>query len=70
MKKRIFLHLTAFAALMPCVLLFNSNENIWVNALGFIYVAYLFLAWNESKRVRKFFRDYYREILRIERMML
>jgi len=70
MKKRIFLHLIAFVALMPCMLIFNVSKEIWVNLLGFIYVAYLFLAWNESKRVRRFIRDYYREILRIERMML
>ena len=70
MMKRISLHLIAFVALMPCMLMFNVSEQIWVNFLGIIYVAYLFLAWNESKRVRRFFRDYYREILRIERMML
>lgn len=68
--KRIALHLIAFAVLMPCVLMFNISGELWMNFLGIIYVCYLFILVNESETVRRFVRDYYREILRIERMML
>ena len=67
MIKRILLHLIAFVALVPCVLMFNSSGEIWVNLLGFIYVCYLIILCNECETVRKFIRRYYHEILRIER---
>lgn len=70
MRKRIALHLTAFVVLMPCVLMFNVSAGVWVNLLGFIYVCYLLILSNECETARRFVRDYYREILRIERMML
>lgn len=69
MMKRIALHLIAFVVLMPCVLIFNISGELWLNTLGIIYVCYLFILVNESERVRRFVRDYYREILRLERMM-
>ena len=64
--KKIALHLTVIVVLMPCVLVFNVSEEIWVNFLGIIYVSYLLILWNESDAVRKFVRRYYHEILRIE----
>ena len=67
MIKRILLHLIAFVALVPCVLMFNVSGEIWVNLLGFIYVCYLIILCNECEAVRKFIRRYYHEILRIER---
>ena len=69
MKRRIILHLTAFAVLLPCLLMFNISEKIWINLLGFVYVCYLFISWKKSETVRKFVRRYYHEILRIENMM-
>lgn len=69
MMKRIILHLTALVVLMPCLLMFNVSGEIWINLLGFIYVCYLFISWNESESVRKFVRRYYHEILRLENMM-
>lgn len=67
MIKRILLHLIAFVALVPCMLMFNVSGEIWVNLLGFIYVCYLIILCNECEAVRKFIRRYYHEILRIER---
>lgn len=67
MIKRIMLHLIAFVALVPCMLMFNVSGEIWVNILGFIYVCYLIILCNECEAVRKFIRRYYHEILRIER---
>ena len=67
MIKRIMLHLIAFVALVPCMLMFNVSGGIWVNILGFIYVCYLIILCNECEAVRKFIRRYYHEILRIER---
>ena len=67
--KRIILHLTALVVLMPCLLMFNFSGEIWINLLGFVYVCYLFILWNESESARKFVRRYYHEILRLENMM-
>jgi len=64
--KRIALHLTVFAVLLPSLLMFNVSGKWWINFLGVIYVAYLFIAFNESERVRRFIRRYYHEVLRLE----
>lgn len=69
MIKRICLHLTAFAVLLPCVLVFNVSGEWWVNVVGIIYCCYLVILMNESKRVQRFVRRYYREILRLQNMM-
>lgn len=69
MKQRIILHLIAFVAMMPCMLVFNVSEEIWVNFLGFVYCAYLVILLNESEKARRFLRRYYHEILRIENML-
>lgn len=67
--KRLSLHLTAFALLIPCVAAF-SEGNLLVTLCGFIYLFWLWLAANETERGRRFLRDYYREILRLERMFM
>ena len=69
MKQRIILHLTMFVVLMPCVLVFNVSGEWWVNVVGIIYCCYLVILLNESKRVQRFVRRYYREILRLQNMM-
>lgn len=66
--KRISLHLTAFAVLLPCVAAFTEG-NIWVTFCGFLYLVWLWFAANETERGKRFLRDYYREILRLERML-
>lgn len=69
MIKRICLHLIAVLVLMPCVMVFNVNGEIWINILGIIYCSYLVILMNESERARRFVRRYYHEILRIENCM-
>lgn len=69
MIKRICLHLTVFAVLLPCVLVFNVGNDFWINLLGIIYCCYLIIVLNESKRAQRFVRRYYHEILRLESMM-
>lgn len=69
MKQRIILHLIAFVAMMPCMLVFNASGEIWINFLGLVYCAYLAILLNESKRAQKFVRRYYHEILRIENLL-
>ena len=69
MMKRIFLHLTALVVLLPCLLLFNVSEHLWINFLGAVYIGYLAVLMNESETARRFARRYYHEILRLENMM-
>ncbi len=69
MKKRIILHLTAIVVLMPCLMVFNVSEKLWVNLLGVIYIGYLGILLNECEAARRFLRRYYHEILRLENMM-
>ena len=68
MKKRIILHLTAFAVVLPLVAVFNQG-NIVYNILGLLWFAYLAIFAMESPHAHRFMRDYYREMLRLERMM-
>ena len=65
--KRIMLHIVAFAAMMPCVVTFSFGS-LWASALGLLYIVYLFIYTTESERGRRFLRDYWREIHRLERM--
>ena len=67
--KRIFLHLTALVVLLPCLLLFNVSEHLWVNFIGAVYIGYLAVLTNESETAKKFVCRYYHEILRLENMM-
>ena len=69
MKKRIILHLTAVVVLMPCLLVFNVSEYLWVNLLGIIYIGYLAILLNESEAAKRFVRRYYHEILRLQNML-
>lgn len=69
MKKRIILHLTAIVVLMPCLLVFNASEQLWVNILGIIYIGYLCILLNESDTAKRFARRYYHEILRLQNML-
>ncbi len=69
MKQRIILHLIAFAAMMPCMLVFNASGEIWINFLGLVYCAYLIILLNESATARRFLRRYYHEILRMENLL-
>ncbi len=69
MKQRICLHLIAFVALMPCMLVFNISGEVWINFIGFVYCAYLAILLNESEKVRRFVRRYYHEILRMENLL-
>lgn len=66
--KNIKLHCKAFAIILPIVLLF-SEGSLLVNFIGLIYLLLLFGASN-SKSGKQFIRRYYREILRIESIML
>ena len=69
MKKRIILHLTAVVVLMPCLLVFNVSEYLWVHLLGIIYIGYLAILLNESDAAKRFVRRYYHEILRLQNML-
>ena len=68
MIKRIFLHLTAFVAVVPVMAVF-SEGSVWVNAIGMVYFVCLGIWLNDSPRGRKFLRDYCNEVHRIERML-
>lgn len=68
MRRRISLHLVALFALMPCMAAF-SEGNLCINFCGLIWIVWLWIAANETERGRRFIRDYYREILRLERML-
>lgn len=65
MKKRIILHLVAIIALMPCILIFDV-KNLWLCAAGCLYSVYLWFLTKNCSGAKKFLRDYYHEILRIE----
>ena len=69
MKQRIILHLIAFVAMMPCMLVFNASGEIWINFLGLVYCAYLIILLNESATARRFLRRYYHGILRMENLL-
>ena len=66
--KRILLHVRAFVALLPMVAVF-SEGSLWVNAAGILYFVWLGIWLSDSPAGHRFLRDYYREVMRIERMM-
>ena len=63
MIRRISLHLVAFVAFTPCLLIFSVNIYGFV---GCIYAACLFIYTSKTERGKRFMRNYYHEVLRIE----
>ena len=66
--KRITLHLQAFALLAPCLLAFTAGS-LLANAAGAAYMAGLVYAGGHTARGRKFARTYYKEVLRLEKLL-
>ena len=66
--KRITLHLTAFALFAPCLLAFTAGSLI-LNAVGAAYMAGLVYASGHTARGMKFARTYYKEVLRLEKLL-
>ena len=66
--KRIKLHLTACALFAPCMLAFTAGD-LFVNAVGVAYMAGLVYASGHTGRGRKFARTYYKEVLRLEKLL-
>lgn len=66
--KRITLHLTAFALFAPCLLAFTAGSLI-VTAAGAAYIAGLVYVCSHTARGRKFARMYYKEVLRLEKLL-
>lgn len=63
--KRVRLHLIAFALLLPCMMAFNEGKLV-LNFLGLAWILVLFFL-SSTMKGKRFIRDYYREILRLER---
>lgn len=68
MRKSILLHLRAFVCVAPVVAVF-SEGSLWVNTLGLLYFVWLAIWMSDSPSGRRFVRDYYAEVLRIEHML-
>lgn len=66
--KRITLHLTACALLAPCLSAFTAGS-LFVAAVGALYMAGLVYACGHTARGRKFARTYYKEVLRLEKLL-
>lgn len=66
--KRTTLHFTACALLAPCLLAFTAGSLI-VAAVGALYMAGLVYVCGHTIRGRKFARTYYREALRLEKLL-
>ena len=66
--KRITLHFTACALLAPCLLAFTAGSLI-LNAAGALYMAGLVYASGHTARGKRFARTYYKEILRLEKLL-
>lgn len=64
--KRIKLHLQACALFTPVILLLSST--IIIVLLSLIYFIGLY-RWSKTRNGRNFLRSYYREIMRLERML-
>lgn len=54
--------LTATLLFIPCLAIFNENENIWINVLGFAYIVAIF-ALSKSKSGKLFMRKLYKETM-------
>ena len=66
--KRITQHLTAYALFAPCLMAFTAGS-LFVNAVGTLYISGLVYASGHTARGRKFARTYYREVLRLEKLL-
>ena len=65
--KRIILHLEALAMLLPLLLVTGSS--LVHQAIGLLYLVCLVFFAAPTVSGKRFIRKYYREILRLERMM-
>lgn len=54
--------LTATLFFIPCLAIFNENENIWINVLGFAYIVAIF-ALCKCKSGKLFMRKLYKETM-------
>ena len=66
--KRITLHFTACALFAPCLLAFTAGD-LFVNAVGVAYMAGLVYAGGHTAKGKRFARTYYREVLRLEKLL-
>ena len=66
--KRITLHFTAFALLAPCLMAFTAGSLI-VAAVGALYMAGLVYASGHTAKGKRFARMYYKEVLRLEKLL-
>ena len=66
--KRITLHFTACALLAPCLLAFTAGSLI-IAAVGAAYMAGLVYASGHTAKGKKFARTYYKEVLRLEKLL-
>lgn len=66
--KRITLHLTACMLFAPCLLAFTSGC-LLANAAGTLYAGCLVYMSGHTAKGRKFTRKYYREVLRLEKLL-
>ena len=60
--------MTAGALLAPCLMAFTAGSLI-LNAVGVAYMAGLVYASGHTARGRKFAKTYYREVLRLEKLL-
>ena len=56
--------LTATLLFIPCLAIFNENENIWINVLGFAYIVGIY-ALSKSKSGKLFMQKLYKETIKI-----
>lgn len=66
--KTLKLHLSAFALFAPVFVLLGS-ANFFVMLLSGVYFGWLVFGFGQTKTGKKFYRSYYREIIRLENMM-
>ena len=66
--KRTTLHFTACALFAPCLMAFTAGSLI-LNAAGALYMAGLVYACSHTARGKRFARTYYREVLRLEKLL-
>ena len=56
--------LTATLLFIPCLAIFNENENIWINVLGFAYIVAIF-ALCKRKSGKSFLIKLYKETIKM-----
>lgn len=52
----------AIILFIPCLAIFNENENIWINVLGFLYIVAIF-ALCKCKYAKLFLNKLYKETI-------